>query len=34
MDIENEFEDDAEIIAAFADFMTAYTQRASYATHT
>ena len=26
MDIENKFEDDAEIIAAFADFMTAYTQ--------
>ena len=26
MDIENEFEDDAEIIAAFADFVTAYTQ--------
>ena len=26
MDIENEMEDDDEIIAAFADFMTAYTQ--------
>ena len=26
MDIENEFEDDAEIIPAFADFMTVYTQ--------
>ena len=26
MDIENEFEDDAEIIAAFANFMDAYTQ--------
>ena len=26
MDIENDFEDDAEIIAAFADFMAAYTQ--------
>ena len=26
MDIENEMEDDDEIIAAFADFMSAYTQ--------
>ena len=26
MDIENEMEDDDEIIAAFADFMDAYTQ--------